>query len=41
MMEKTIKTLALIKVMLDHNPNFRNFLDIFVPLLTALIKKKI
>lgn len=39
-MQNTVKTLALIKVMLDHNPNFHSYLDIFVPLLLTLLKDK-
>lgn len=39
-MENTIKTLALIKVTLDHHPNIKDYLDIFIPFLVTLIKKK-
>jgi len=39
-MENTIKTLALLKVTLDHHPSIQDYLDVFVPFLITLIKKK-
>jgi hypothetical protein len=39
-MKKTLVTLSMIKVALDHHPNINNFLDIYVPLVANLIKKK-
>ncbi|MDP2966004.1 MAG: OmpH family outer membrane protein [Pelolinea sp.] len=39
-MENTIKTLALLKVTLDHHPNIQDYLDIFIPFLTALLKTR-
>ncbi len=39
-MKNVIKSLALLKVTLDHHPNIHDYLDIFVPFLTSLIKKR-
>ena len=39
-MENTIKTLSLLKVTLDHHTDIKDYLDIFIPFTTALIKKR-
>ena len=39
-MENTIKTLALLKATLDHHPDIQDYIDIFIPFLVTLIKRK-
>lgn len=39
-MENVIKSLALLKVTLDHHPNIHDYLDIFIPFLTSLLKTR-
>ncbi len=38
--KKTVKSLALLKVMLDRNENLNSYMDLFIPMIIELIKKR-
>ena len=37
---KTVKSLALLKVMLDRNENLKSYMDLFIPMVIELMKKR-